>query len=100
EYGAHALGFISVPLSPRYVYGQSGALFLPWELPPFVDRVAVYHRLDDAEQNLSDCLFSAVQFYEGAPTPLTGERRYIRAVRVRDDSCFAEVSACVHQCHA
>ncbi len=100
DYGAHALGFNFVPLSPRYVYRQSEPLFLPWDLPPFVDRVAIYHRIEDAEQNLSDCLFGAVQFYEGHPTSLSGERRYIRAIRVRDESCFAEVAACVPHAHA
>ena len=62
--GAHALGFIFVPSSPRYVGEGDAAERILETLPPFVETVFVCRSLEDYRAHPVGRLFSAVQVYE------------------------------------
>ena len=89
EFGADALGFIAVPGTPRFVspdvYGAISA-----QLPPFVRRVVVARRPEDAAEYLAEY----VQYYadtdEDIPLRRGGAWR-IRAFRVAGPEAVADV---------
>ncbi len=84
--GADALGFIRVADSPRYVDEEQVGRIVA-ALPPFINRVGVYHRLEDAHSVLDKSLFDTVQFYEAEElSDFAAKIRLVRAVRVRDES--------------
>jgi len=89
EGGAHAVGFVFEPSSPRYV-GRCDNLFLLLEsVPPFVTRVAVFGKLVDAGDAVWQRV-DAVQFvHEAEPVRLPLHLRRIRAVRLRDEEDVA-----------
>jgi len=64
ELGAHALGFVLEPSSPRYVGGRSDLLEAVASLPPFVSTVAVYGTRGTGRRDWEDVV-SAVQAVEG-----------------------------------
>jgi phosphoribosylanthranilate isomerase len=96
DLGAHALGFIFVPGTPRYVGSHPGALETLAELPPFVTTVAVCATLTDAADPRTFAC-SAVQYYapgeDGAPHAEMRSR--VRAVRVRGPEALEEIAALV-----
>ena len=90
DLGADALGFIGVPGGPRFVppevYGEITA-----DLPPFVKRVIVVHRPEDARDYPADY----VQHYADT----TDKSRFrrgspwrIRAFRMRDEVSLRELA--------
>ncbi len=91
EAGADALGFIAVPGSPRYVDAQQ-QFEISEDLPPFVRRVVVVHRPEEAEEYGMDY----VQYYEETPrwSEAVGFQEHrIRAFRMRDESSLREIEA-------
>lgn len=85
RYGAHAVGFVFEPSSPRYVGNRVDVLALVRSVPPFVMRVAVFGHLRDLPPELWQEA-DAVQFVGGEGevfVPL--HLRRIRAVRLRSE---------------
>ncbi|MGC8667910.1 MAG: phosphoribosylanthranilate isomerase [Chthonomonadales bacterium] len=94
ELGAHALGFIFVPSSPRYLGAGDAAERIVTRLPPFVEAVFVCRNLADYRAHPCASLFHTVQIYE----PPGGDQvpcgmRIIAATRVRDEHDVAAASA-------
>lgn len=85
EGGAHAVGFVFEPSSPRYVGAREDLLLLLESTPPFVTRVAVFGELYDVGDAVWDRV-DAVQFVgEAEPVRLPLHLRRIRAVRLRSE---------------
>jgi phosphoribosylanthranilate isomerase len=84
ERGADALGFISVPQSPRFIdFGAAEAIICA--LPPFTATVAVVSQCNEIAFPPGIYGYSAVQYYDGDCTrTVTGRTACIRACRVRD----------------
>ena len=84
--GAHALGFVFYPRSPRYVSPQQAASIVR-RLPPFVTTVGLFVNADAAEINsvLRAVPLDLLQFHgDEAPDYCAQfERPYIKALRVR-----------------
>lgn len=84
--GAHALGFVFYPRSPRYVSPQQAASIVR-RLPPFVTTVGLFVNADAAEVNavLRAVPLDLLQFHgDEAPDYCAQfERPYIKALRVR-----------------
>lgn len=86
--GADALGFIAVPNTPRFVASDFPHLLA---LPPFVRRVIVARRAEDAD----DYRPELVQFYEDTPSKSAARRGFahrIRAFRIRDEASLRELA--------
>ncbi len=58
EFGADALGFVLERSSPRYIGDNPEAMEIPFQLPPFIQTIAVFGHADP-ERDLSE--FDAVQ---------------------------------------
>ena len=83
ESGAHAVGFVFEPSSPRFVGRRDDLLLLLESVPPFVARVAVFGKLVDVGESVWQRV-DAVQFVQEAePVHLPLHLRRIRAVRLR-----------------
>lgn len=85
RYGAHALGFVLEPSSPRYVGDRADLLDLLRSVPPYVARVAVYGELPDDDEHIWEEV-DAVQYVRVRRTvhlPLRVQR--IQAVRLRTE---------------
>lgn len=84
--GAHALGFVFYPRSPRYVSPQQSASIVR-RLPPFVTVVGLFVNADAAEVNaiLRAVPLDLLQFHgdEAADYCAQFGRPYIKALRVR-----------------
>ncbi len=93
DYGADALGFIWVPGTPRYVGSFPDAAELPDRLPPFLSLVAVCNTPNDIP---TDALhrFDTIQYYAPCPTLIFG-KRYVRAVRIRDEESLNETAVAI-----
>lgn len=91
--GAHALGFIFVPESPRAVTPARAAEIL--QTPGLLCwRVAVVRRLDSATVAALPPGFDAVQYYEPGDAARAGAGpRRIRALRVRGRESLEEATA-------
>lgn len=94
--GVHALGFIFVKDSPRYILPQEAQKIIS-QLPPFVVRVGVFSDQDEKEisQILSICDLDAIQFH-GQESPqfcklFSGKKRIIKVFRVKDESFLDEI---------
>lgn len=94
--GVHALGFIFVKDSPRYIPPQEAQKIIS-QLPPFVVRVGVFSDQDEKEisQILSICDLDAIQFH-GQESPqfcklFSGRKRIIKVFRVKDESFLDEI---------
>ncbi|MEJ5251631.1 MAG: phosphoribosylanthranilate isomerase [Armatimonadota bacterium] len=83
-YGAHAVGFVFEPSSPRYIGDRADVLELLRSVPPFVVRVAVFGSLRDLPADLWREV-DAVQFVSGKAIALPLHLRRIRAVRLRTE---------------
>lgn len=89
DYGAHALGFIFVPQSPRYVGAIPEAALIPRMLPPWTAMVAVFRDMKDAHERWLRN-YGYLQYYENAwDLNLQPIYRIIRAYRIRDESDLA-----------
>jgi phosphoribosylanthranilate isomerase len=88
SFGADALGFIGVPSSPRYITPETFAE-IEAALPPYVGRVAVVQRPEDAAPYAADY----VQYYEESTAPIRAGTRHIRCFRMKDESSLAEIKA-------
>lgn len=88
ELGAHALGFIFYPKSPRYVKVADAANICN-ELPPFVTKVGVFvDELEyEIEKALNECLLNVLQFHGEEPPGFCQKfaAKSIKAIRVRDE---------------
>ncbi|MGC8784363.1 MAG: phosphoribosylanthranilate isomerase [Armatimonadota bacterium] len=83
ESGAHAVGFVFEPSSPRYVGDRIDLLEMLRRVPPFVVRVAVFGELRELPEEVWQSV-DAVQFIpadERPPLPL--HLRRILTVRLR-----------------
>jgi phosphoribosylanthranilate isomerase len=94
--GVHALGFIFVKTSPRYILPQEAQKIIS-QLPPFVVRVGVFSDQNEKEisQILSICELDAIQFH-GQESPqfcklFLGKKRIIKVFRVKDESFLEEI---------
>src|SRR2546430_13593833 len=85
--GADALGFIFVPVTPRFIGESADAMRIPREIPPFVTRVAVVRELHEVGE-----MFDAIQYYENPVASPLVEQRLIRVIRLRDDSSLKEIA--------
>ncbi|MCH8273165.1 MAG: phosphoribosylanthranilate isomerase [Armatimonadetes bacterium] len=81
EAGAHALGFVFEPASPRFVGARPGAPAALGAVPPLVASVAVFGRLPKARPS-GALRCGAVQFTEGSPAGDEWPLMRIRAVRL------------------
>lgn len=91
DYGADALGFIAVPGGPRFLTPDAYHA-LSSALPPFVARVVVAQRPEDAEEYLADY----VQHYadtQDTARVRRGAQFRIRAFRVRGEDTLREIAA-------
>jgi phosphoribosylanthranilate isomerase len=87
DYGAHALGFILVPESPRFISDVDRLFETVRSVPPFVGRVGVLRdaaSLQELPFEESDELFDTFQLYDTTFWPANGEARLVFAVRVSD----------------
>ncbi|NSW79698.1 MAG: phosphoribosylanthranilate isomerase [Chthonomonadetes bacterium] len=84
RYGAHAVGFVFEPSSPRYIGDRADVLELLRCVPPFVVRVAVFGSLRDLPAEMWHEV-DAVQFVSGEAIALPLHLRRIRAVRLRTE---------------
>lgn len=94
DMGADALGFIAVPGGPRFILPDDYA-DISNSLPPFVKRVVVARRAEDAE----DYLAEYVQHYEDTQDKThfrRGAQWRIRAFRVRDQASLQEIADYPH----
>jgi len=94
--GVHALGFIFVKASPRYIPPEDAQEIIS-QLPPLVVRVGVFS--DQNEQEISEilniCDLDALQFH-GQESPelcrlFAGRKRIIKTFRVKDESFLDEI---------
>lgn len=94
--GADALGFVFYDKSPRYVSPEEAATICA-QLPPFVTRVGLFvdHSAELVTEISKRVELDLLQFH-GDESPefcKQFDRPYIKAVRVRADSDFAEAQA-------
>ena len=90
ECGADALGFIFVEDSPRYVGDREEALRVASKLPPFVNRVQVVRAVSSADSRLAGG-YDTYQFYEDSARGSVAGKRFIRALRLRDETILEEL---------
>jgi len=94
ELGAHALGFIFYPKSPRKVVPDTARQIIV-QLPPFVLTVGVF--VDEELAAVRDLAAGVgldwIQLHGSEPPDycLSLERRVIKAFRVRDESSLSEM---------
>ncbi len=100
ECGAHALGFIFVPNTPRYVGDKSESMQIPALLPPFASKVAVCRKIEEIPAQ-SIPLFDCFQIYsfDNATVPPEG-KIIIYAYRIRDESSLEDIRLTVGNAHA
>ncbi len=100
EAGAHALGFMFYPPSPRAITVPQAAAIIR-ELPAFIARVGVFvdPSADDVRRAVTEAGIDTLQFHGGespefcrsftpAPAGISG-RRVIKAFRVKDETSMA-----------
>jgi phosphoribosylanthranilate isomerase len=92
DYGAHALGFILVPESPRFIGRSRGGVSAAIQAPPFVARVAVVRTRGDEALLKDDYAFDTYQVYS-IPTRdfWPADRKIVLAIRVCDSESFVPV---------
>ena len=85
--GVHALGFIFVKESPRYIVPEKAQEIIS-QLPPYVLRVGVFrnHSEEEIETVISSCNIDAIQLH-GEEDPslckrLKGKKRVIKTLRI------------------
>ncbi len=87
EAGAHAVGFVFVPGTPRYLHVEAAERIVA-ELPPFVAAVGVFvdQALDEVLEIAARCRLHAVQLHGEEPEgfSLRIPHPVIKAIRVRD----------------
>ncbi len=93
--GAHALGFVFVPGTPRYIRAEAAERIVVG-LPPFVASVGVFvdQALDEVLEIAARCRLQAVQLHGTEPEGFS--RRIplpvIKAIRVRDRESLLPVA--------
>ena len=96
SFGAHALGFILVKKSPRYVEPDR-VRDIVRQLPPFVQSVGVFVNEDPGRvgELISHCGLDLVQFHGEEPPSCCKrfEARAVKAFRVRDLDILDEIRA-------
>jgi phosphoribosylanthranilate isomerase len=91
RYGAHAVGFVFEPSSPRYVGGREHLLDVLRSVPPFAARVAVFGNLRDLPDEVWRSV-DGVQFVPGdehLPLPLHLRRIFTVRLRSEEDIRYA-----------
>jgi phosphoribosylanthranilate isomerase len=89
RFGAHALGFIFVKGTPRYIEPERAAEIAK-QLPPFITRVGVFdHRPADEIERIADlCRLDALQLHVDNMSEShfrLAKRRIIKVCRVKDE---------------
>lgn len=85
RYGAHAVGFVLEPSSPRYVGDCGDLLDLLRSVPPYVARVAVYAQLPEDDEHIWEEV-DAVQYVQVSGTVhLPARVQRVQAVRLRTE---------------
>lgn len=91
--GAHAVGFVFEPSSPRYVGDHADLLDMLRAVPPFVTRVAVYAQLPRDDEHIWQEV-DAVQYVQVRETVhLPSRVQRIQAVRLRTEEDVEEALA-------
>lgn len=95
ELGAHALGFIFVPSSPRHVTTEEAAHIIS-QLPPFVTKVGVFADapMEQLKEFMNACPLDLIQLHgEESPAYCTALfPRAIKAFRVKDEGILSLIS--------
>ena len=94
--GADALGFAFVPDTPRYLKDTKTAAKIIEQLPPFITTVGLFVNADPEviRATADECYLDMLQLH-GDESPQfcsTLNRRYIKAVRVKDESSLSHLS--------
>ncbi len=96
EAGAHALGFILVRKSPRYVEPEKIRSIIS-SLPPLVQTVGVFvdEPMDKVVEIRDFCSLDMLQFHGQEPPEYCASfrQRAIKAFRVKDESAIDEIKA-------
>ena len=94
--GVHALGFVFVKSSPRYIAPDDAQKIIS-QLPPFIVRVGVFSNQNENEisEVLNTCQLDALQFH-GEESPqfcklFAGKKRLIKAFRIKDENFLAHI---------
>ena len=94
--GADALGFNFVPDTPRYFKNTKTAAKIIEELPPFITTVGLFVNADSEviQATAAECHLDMLQLH-GDESPQfcrALNRRFIKAVRVKDESSLSHLS--------
>lgn len=92
DYGAHALGFIFVPNTPRYVGDCTDFLNELRCLPPYVSRVAVCTDPDAIPDDWLQELDTIQVYTHALDKNKHPGKRWIQAFRIRDESSLEEIA--------
>ncbi|GIV16063.1 MAG: N-(5'-phosphoribosyl)anthranilate isomerase [Armatimonadota bacterium] len=85
RWGAHAVGFVFEPSSPRYAGGCGDLLEMLRSVPPFVARVAVYAHLPEDDEHIWEEV-DAVQYVQvHSRVSLPPHVQRVQAVRLRTE---------------
>jgi len=94
--GVHALGFVFVKNSPRYISPDDAQKIIS-QLPPFIVRVGVFsnHNENEISEVLNICQLDALQFH-GEESPqfcklFASKKRLIKAFRVKDENFLDQI---------
>lgn len=94
--GVHALGFVFVKSSPRYIAPDDAQKIIS-QLPPFIVRVGVFSNQNENEisEVLNTCQLDALQFH-GEESPqfcklFAGKKRLIKAFRIKDENFLVHI---------
>ena len=94
--GADALGFNFVPDSPRYLKDTAAAAKIIEQLPPFITTVGLFVNAapEVIQATADECHLDMLQLHGDESPQFCNalNRRFIKAVRVQDESSFSHLS--------
>ena len=94
--GADALGFAFVPDTPRYLKDTAAAAKIIEQLPPFITTVGLFVNAapEVIQATADECHLDMLQLHgDESPQFCSAlNRRFIKAVRVKDESSFSHLS--------
>ncbi len=94
--GADALGFNFVPDTPRYLKDTAAAAKIIEQLPPFITTVGLFVNAapEVIQATADECHLDMLQLHGDESPQFCNalNRRFIKAVRVKDESSFSHLS--------